>query len=87
MTLRATQTIASAFGTYRPGDEVSPEAAGPVLEAWLAAGIVAEEPNGETAVVEAATRSAPERAVGRRLGTVRPPQRRFAAASAKDDAP
>lgn len=70
MTLRATQVIASAFGTYRPGDEVSAEAAGPVLQAWLAAGIVVDEP-----AVEATALAPPETATApRQRGR---PQRRF----------
>lgn len=35
---RATQPIASAFGSYMPGDQID-EAAEPVIEAWVAAGI------------------------------------------------
>ena len=35
MTIRATQTIASAFGTYHPGEEVTEEQAGPVLEGLM----------------------------------------------------
>lgn len=49
MTIRATQPIASAFGSYMPGDEITQDAAGPVLNAWLAAGIAIEE---EATVVE-----------------------------------
>jgi hypothetical protein len=43
MPIRATQPISSAFGTYMPGDEITEVAAGPVLNAWLAAGIAIEE--------------------------------------------
>jgi hypothetical protein len=86
VTIRATQPIASAFGTYRPGDLID-EAASPVLEAWLAAGIVADEPDGPDeadlsagqADVETATSTEPETAVGRRLRTGPAPQRRFEA--------
>ena len=88
MTIRATQPIASAFGTYLPGDEID-EAADPVIEAWLAAGIVAKDSE-EVAVetpkpVERAVTPKREKAVGRRqseepsrrLQTEATPHRRF----------
>jgi hypothetical protein len=92
MSIRATQPIASAFGTYRPGDLID-EAAAPVLDAWLAAGIVADEPaepdepkgpdeadlSAGQADVEMTTSPEPETAVGRRLRTGPAPQRRFEA--------
>ena len=81
MTLRATQTIASAFGTYQHGDEVTAEATGPVLEAWRAAGIVADEPDepdGPAPPIETAAVVPPETATGRHLRTGPVPQRRLA---------
>jgi hypothetical protein len=80
MTIRATQPISSAFGTYMPGQEISEAAAGPVLNAWLAAGIAAEETDvAETpqpaAPVERATAPKRETTAGRRQAEA--PQRRF----------
>jgi len=84
MTIRATQPISSAFGTYMPGQEITEEAAGPVLNAWLAAGIATEEepeeePVAETpqpaAPIERATTPKRETAVGRRQAET--PHRRF----------
>lgn len=84
MTIRATQPISSAFGTYMPGQEISVTAAGPVLAAWLAAGIAAEETDvAETpqpaAPIERATTPKRETAVGRRQAET--PQRRFQTAT------
>lgn len=70
MTIRATQTIASAFGTYHAGDPVSADAVGPVIEAWLAAGIVVDEADVETAAVAPPETAAVSRQRGR-------PARRF----------
>ncbi len=71
MTIRATQPISSRFGTYMPGQEISADAAGPVLDAWLAAGIAAEETDvAETpqpaAPIERATTPKRETTAGRR---------------------
>ena len=92
MTIRATQAIASRFGTYLPGDAIDAAAAATVLDAWLAAGIVVDEPEDEAvaeepvrapkkkesgAPVEAATRRARETTVSRRMQTGPPPHRRF----------
>ncbi len=84
-TFRATQGIASSFGTYVPNEVIDAEAIGPVLDAWLAAGIieqmedevVEEIAEQRAAKVEKATRKAPERAVSRRMQTGETPHRRF----------
>lgn len=86
MTVRATQPISSAFGSYMPGDPID-EAAAPVIEAWLAAGIIVDEPEEEPMAettkppapkrVEKATAPKPERAVSRRMQTEPTPHRRF----------
>jgi hypothetical protein len=80
MTVRATQPFSSRFGTYMPGQEISEAAAGPVLNAWLAAGIAVEETDvAETpqpaAPIERATTPKRETAVGRRQAET--PTRRF----------
>jgi hypothetical protein len=40
----ATQTIASAFGTFHVGDEIDADLHPDVRNAWLAAGIIEEAP-------------------------------------------
>jgi hypothetical protein len=90
MPIIATQPISSGFGTYMPGDEITVEAAGPVLEAWLAAGIAVNEEEPTVAEIpkpiERATQPKRETAVGRRQAETphkrfqtgeAPPQRRF----------
>jgi hypothetical protein len=74
MTVRATQTIASSFGTYHAGDAIDVTAAGPVLEAWLAAGLVVDAPDAEPDHVEIATAPAVETATApRQRGRPRKP--------------
>ncbi len=94
MTIRATQGIASGFGTYAPGDLIDPDMPEPVRDAWLAAGIAVDEPDAEPEAdkpvrpkrarpVEHATAKAPETAVGRRLRSNETPHRRFVANTAE----
>ncbi|HZV26446.1 MAG TPA: hypothetical protein VFG00_09150 [Acidothermaceae bacterium] len=89
MTIRATQGIASGYGTYAPGDLIDTDMPEPVRDAWLAAGIAVDEPEPaaekpkRAAPVERATVKAPEAAVGRRLRSNETPQRRFVANTAE----
>jgi hypothetical protein len=76
MTIRATQPIASGFGSYMPGDEID-AAAGPVIDAWLAAGIATDDkgPTVTPKPIERATQPKRETAVGRRQAET--PHKRF----------
>ena len=81
MTVRATQPISSRFGSYMPGDEITEEAAGPVLGAWLAAGIAIEEADvAEDPKVETATAPRPEQETASRPERTTAPKRETATA-------
>ncbi|MHB8459115.1 MAG: hypothetical protein ACYDAK_05315 [Candidatus Limnocylindrales bacterium] len=98
MTIKATQGIASGYGTYAPGDLLDPDLPEPVRDAWLAAGIAVDQPESaaekpvatkpkRAAPVERATVKAPETATSRRQPVAGTPGPRFVPDTSKDETP